>query len=896
LRQTSPREKGAQAEAFARVDRQFRFTEVSNQYALLLGYPADALVGILCDASVHLDDVAEVQRAHEKLVQAGTVDYLARTFTRDGALRSLRVRMVEERGKDDQVTGYVRYVTEVDTQSSAESTARSSDEQNRAYVAAMPDPMLRVRRDGLCLDARLSEDYILGFPARWVVNRNIRDLGFPEHVTARAMELIELALYTQELQFCELDVEFGGEIKHFEGRVSPSGTDTVVIIGRDITDRKRALRKLGENERFLEQLANSTPAVIYLYDAISPSILYVNNEIEAMLGYRREDVLGFRGPFWQSVLHPEDLNRRHAHEQNLLANPELDYVPMEYRVRHRDGSWHWILAREAAFLRDVEGESLQILGVATDVTERKRTEEALLESEERHRLLAERASDMISRHDAAGHFIDVSRACGRILGYTPEQLIGRPATDFIHTEDIPHFLAYYRTVIQGGGTGTVEYRARRACGREIYLETSAQAIYSNDADQVEIVCVCRDVSDRKGAELERKSLEEQVQRAQRLESLGLLAGGIAHDFNNVLFPVLSNAECLLGMPEITGEARLMIEEIVENSQKARQFVRRMMAYAGSRSLESATLSMNRIVTDTTAFMKSAIPRNVKLEYDLPEALPAIEGDPVQMQQVVMNLLTNACESMQGEPGQIVLRTRVTRLTAARDSDFVISDEIKPGEYVVLEVRDTGSGMDAATRARIFDPFFTTKFTGRGLGLASTLGIVRSHKGNIRVSSAPGKGTVFSIFIPAHHSEAGESAHELPLNTGKIHGRALVVDDDESVRRVVRRQLESMGMSVEEAVDGKDGVTIFSRRPQDFDVVLLDLVMPQLNGQDTIRALRKVRPACAVVVVSGYSESGLGMLTDAEKPSAFLQKPVTMAKLRNTLHTVLPASTPLDIGN
>ena len=371
-----------------------------------------------------------------------------------------------------------------------------------------------------------------------------------------------------------------------------------------------------------------------------------------------------------------------------------------------------------------------------------------------------------------------------------------------------------------------------------------------DGQVVGASAIARDITDRRRAEEQQRRLEEQLQQGQKLESLGVLAGGIAHDFNNLLVGILGNAELVLdGMPTDARE-RESIERIRRSANRAADLTKQMLAYSGKGRFVVEPLDLSARVREMSELLNTSMSKSVRLHKELAEDLPRIEADAAQMSQVIMNLITNASEAIGDGGGTVSLRTGVMEVDAGYLAGARVGADAPGGQYVYIEVCDSGCGMDEETAARIFEPFFTTKFTGRGLGLAAVLGIVRGHHGAIKVESSPGQGTAIRVMFPvtgrtvrAHASSPRTS----PTPNGA--GTVLVVDDEEEVRSVARDILERDGFRVLLAEDGRVAQTVFREHAADIDVVLLDLTMPHAGGEATLDEIRRVRNDAAVVVSS-----------------------------------------------
>ncbi|TMF41551.1 MAG: response regulator [Chloroflexi bacterium] len=398
-----------------------------------------------------------------------------------------------------------------------------------------------------------------------------------------------------------------------------------------------------------------------------------------------------------------------------------------------------------------------------------------------------------------------------------------------------------------------------------------------------------EMTERQEAEAARRAIEAKVLEVQKLESLGVLAGGIAHDFNNLLVGILGNASlALLDLPE-DSPARQSVVDIERAGQRAGELARQMLAYSGRSRLQIEPVELSELVRDLLTLLQVSIGKGVAIRLDLPDEPVVVDADAAQIRQVVMNLVINAADAIGNRTGKISIRVHHLQATADYLSDTHPGAGLEPGHFAALEVTDTGTGMDEATRTRMFDPFFTTKFAGRGLGLAAVLGIVRGHHGALRVYSEVGHGTTFRIVLPLSASS--------PIRTtspdGAWHGsgRVLVVDDDAMVRTVARRLLESFGLTVEDVAGGPAAIDRLRADPAGIDVVLLDLTMPEMNGPELLTELRAIRPDLPAVVMSGYHEDEATAALGAPI-SGFVQKPFTPVELARQMRAALePAAEP-----
>ena len=515
-----------------------------------------------------------------------------------------------------------------------------------------------------------------------------------------------------------------------------------------------------------------------------------------------------------------------------------------------------------------------------DVASQAAAADALRASEERTRLVIETALDAIVIIDQDERVTDWNPQATTLFGVSREDAMGRRLTDVVYAPELRdrqrEALQRLMVTVASDSTRTrFVTEGQRADGTLFPMELTAAAVPGSHG--MRFSGFCRDLSEQRRLERERRELESRMQEAQQRESLGVLAGGIAHDFNNLLVGILGNAG--LARLELPPEAAVVgtLEHIEQAAKRASDLANQMLAYAGKGRLVVQAVRLPGIVQEMTHLIGTAISKKAVLELRLEEHVPPVEADATQLRQVVMNLITNASDALEDRPGVIVVTTRVAHVDAPALASYQLAEALVPGRYVMLEVSDSGRGMDAATLARIFDPFFTTKFTGRGLGLASVLGIVRSHRGALRVTSEPGRGTTFTVLLPPCESpECREAeARTVPVKQATATGTILVVDDEAVVRHVAHRCLTRHGYDVVPAADGPEAIGVVRRDGARIDAVLLDLTMPHLSGEETLAELRRLAPELPVILTSGYTEDAVR--TEATRVS-FLAKPYSPHQL------------------
>jgi PAS domain S-box-containing protein len=484
---------------------------------------------------------------------------------------------------------------------------------------------------------------------------------------------------------------------------------------------------------------------------------------------------------------------------------------------------------------------------------------------------------------------EVNETFCRMVGRNRHRLIGSSFAECLQGEDRSVFLARYRAFFQKPLGKNLEALIQRDQGPAFHAHLEGALLgnapgrpQKNDAPR--LLLAITDVTERKSEEEKRRQLERQMQQTQKLESLGVLAGGIAHDFNNLLTVILGNASLALDELPPTSPACDSLRAIEETSLRAAELCRQMLAYSGKGQFVIETIQLGKLIGEMVSLLKASISKKAMLGLNFQEPLPALRGDPSQIRQIVMNLVINASEALGEHAGTITLATGLMKCTRDDLSDAWFDERLAEGLYIWLEVSDNGCGMDPETRRRIFEPFFTTKFTGRGLGLSAVLGIVRGHRGALKVHSEPGVGTTFKVLFPAVEQDWMVVARPDAVKpAGRQHaGTILLVDDEESVRTTACRMLERSGFQVLTAADGRKALEIYRARRSEIALVLLDLTMPDLDGEETFHALRQIDPNVRVILSSGYTESEIIPRFAGQGLTGFLQKPYTTTALVDCL--------------
>ncbi|HXA51988.1 MAG TPA: PAS domain S-box protein, partial [Candidatus Acidoferrum sp.] len=597
--------------------------------------------------------------------------------------------------------------------------------------------------------------------------------------------------------------------------------------------RRRAEAALRESEERFRAIFHQA-AVGVAQVNLAGEIMLVNDRHCEVFDYSREELLGTR---WVDRVHPDNFEEILANCSRVLVGDAPSYN-MDIRCVRKDCVIVWARVY-GSLVRDQAGQPKYFIIVVEDITERKQAEEALRESEQRFRNMADTAPVMIWVTGADKLCTFFNKRWLDFTGRTMEQEAGYGWVEGVHPDDVEACSATYSSAFDTRRNFQMEQRLRRADGEYRSLLCTGVPRFTESGTFAGYVGCSIDITDLKRS-------QEQVLATQKLESLGVLAGGIAHDFNNLLGGIVTTSELVLEDLPAGGAAHDGVENIRVVALRAAEIVRQLMAYTGKGDAAFESVDVSRLVGEMIQLLKVSISKHAILKVDLPDNLPAVLANPVQIRQVVMNLITNASEALGENDGVIAITA-----THVAAEQYPLGDlSSPPAGLIRVEVTDTGCGMTPEIQAAIFDPFFTTKFAGRGLGLAAVQGIIRSHRGVIRVESELGKGSRFEILLPST-SERAWGSIVAPGSDTEVPGTCLVVEDEEALRVAVSRMLRKRGFSVLEAGDGKTAVAVFRAQASEIDAVLLDMTLPGMSGPEVLHALRRIRPDVRVILTTAY---------------------------------------------
>jgi two-component system, cell cycle sensor histidine kinase and response regulator CckA len=831
------------------------------------GMPPASFHGTIQDMmqTVHPEDRTMVSHKIRHAIDSGEqyeVEY--RTVGQDGKVGWIqakgRVLYDEHTGQPLRMTGVAMNITE---RKAAEIALRDSEARFRTLASHAPVGIFELDRTGSCVfvndywSARAGMTPEQAVSCGWLRAVHPDDRGHVLRVRSEAIGRGQAYAVSYRMQTPD------GKLVWVETSAVPIRSNAGAISGYigtavDVTEHKLWVTEL---ERAHTQASDVLESLTEMFVALDYEwrFTYANRPTVEKLGKPLEEILGKN--IWE--LYPVLVA---TNFQSQFERVMTERVPVHFEFLGPLGSWFDVHAHPSN-----GGMSAYVL----DVTERKRNEEEL----SRLAAIVDSSNEAIMSLAPDGTVLTWNGGAERIYGYSAQEMIGRNISVLRRPDPLREAERKLESVKMGESIRDFNALRVRKDGSQIWVSITASPIRDTTGKVVAISTIARDIT-------EIKALEEQLRQAAKLESLGVLAGGIAHDFNNILVGILGNASLVRDMLPPSNTARSMLDRVINAGERASELTRQLLAYSGKGKFVIQPMDVSDLVREIIKLVQASIPKSVVLRQRLAPGLPPVIADVAQLQQLMMNLVINAAEAIGDNPGSVTVTTGEQQVAGGETSRTTIgADPVTPGRYVFFQVKDTGVGMDEATIARIFDPFFTTKFTGRGLGLSAAIGIVRGHQGFMQVESSPGHGSTFKVLFPA----AREGIATPRVDEGKQDltgaGVILLVDDEELVRGAAASMLTYLGYTVLEAANGQEAIELFQRNLSKIMLVILDMSMPVMSGEECLRRLKSIKPDVPVLLSSGFGETEVARRFQAAG-IAFLQKPYTAQHLAGLVKAAL----------
>ena len=857
---------------------------VNKAFADMLGYSQEELESTTWQALTPADEIDRIQELTTPILKgkSDSIRFDKRYIHKNGSHIWVDLSVSAHRDSNGELLHFITTVVNITDRKQAEADLMKSESNLSALINGREESIWSIDKhyNFDILNDFFKADFLKAFGLELQSGMSALDI-LPSDLMAIWQPLYERAMAGEHVVF-NFSAPLGEKLHSFETTLHPIYTDGqisgVSAISVDITDRKQAEDSLRQSEDRYRNIVDATPLGVFIYELANDGQLIFRDSNPAASTILGVDCSQFIGMSIEEAFPP-------------LAETE---IPDKYRIVASTGeiwqteqiSYKYEKIEGAYQVTAFQGALNRTIVLFQDITHRKQTEQALVENSANMTAIMENTQDSIWTINTSYEIVFVNSVFAdsflasfgvqlepgvSLLGSLPEPLQ-------------PGWKERYDRALSGESFEVID--EIDVGTHSIFIEVSFNPITINDKI-VGASLFGRDITDRIQAEKDRLSMEQQLLQTQKLESLGVLAGGIAHDFNNILMGILGYADLALSELDIFSPAREYVQGINDSSRKAADLVKQMLAYSGKGKFSLEPINLNNLIQDTVQMLTISISKNVVLKFNYSEAPGFLEGDPSQIRQIIMNMVINASEAIGKKSGVIALTTgtmycdREYISGTGFEAQVTLREQIDEGMYLFLEVSDTGMGMGKTTLERLFEPFFTTKYTGRGLGLSAVLGIVRGHKGMIKIYTEKGRGTSFKVLFPLYGSESENSKTETSMeidDTWQGKGTFLIADDEEAVRTVGKHMLKKLGFEVITAKDGKIAIDLFKKHADKIVGVLLDLTMPHKDGAQVFQEIRQINSKVKVILCSGYNEQDATQQFVGKGLAGFIQKPYVAKEL------------------
>ncbi len=868
------------AVGIAQVMPDGRFTRVNARFCDIVGYTQDEISGLTFRDITHPDDL-HLDHDYIARVMVGEIDSFEiekRYVHKDGHPVWIRLYSNVVRNEDGGMKYAIATVADITERKQAEQALRESEQRYRRLVESIQDSVYVLNKEWRHIVVNDAAERFTQIPRDRLLGAKLTDL-FPGIETTPFFAAFRRVMESRNPEVVATEYTFAnGRQGWYEVHIYPA-PEGILCISRDITERKRAEEALRESEKRFRDVVSSLPGAVYQLVRRSNGAFetrFMSEGAGSLFNRPLEEL-------WDSArlfddLHPADVPGMWSSIEESAQT--LTPWRREFRLVPRVGEPKWL--RGVSSPRVLSSGDICWTGVVLDVTERKRAEQALQESERQKELILNATAEMIAYYDPDLRVVWANRASAESVGRSPQELIGLPCYEIWHQRhdpcpDCPVLKARDDKAPRQGEQQSPD-------GRYWFLR--GYPVFDEGDNVIGLVEFGQDITERKQAEADKSRLEEQFHQAQKLEAVGRLAGGVAHDFNNILTVILGHTAMAMEGLEPAQPLFADLEQIRQAAERSANLTRQLLAFARKQTITPQVLDLNETIEGMLKMLRRLIGENIDLAWLPRTGLWPVKVDPSQVDQILANLCINARDAIDGV-GKITIET-----------DLVVFDEaychshagVTPGEFVLLAVSDNGCGMDRATLANIFEPFFTTKGPdqGTGLGLATVYGIVKQNSGFINVYSEPGQGATFKIYLPPHTPRTGSAPPESPAHSpaARGHETILLVEDEPMVLNLGQRMLESFGYRVLAAATPGEAIRLAEEHAGEIHLVVTDVVMPEMNGRELLKSLLSFYPDLRHLFMSGYTANVIAHQGVLEEGVNFIQKPFTIQALAASVRQVL----------
>ena len=856
-----------------------KIINVNDSALKILGYDRDELIGKPLSTIYSPESIKIMKQNFQEWKRSGRLSNVETTIvSKTGQKRTVLLNVGSARNSDGDIVYSTSVQTDITSRKQAEEALRKSEEQYRLIVDTTSEGIWTLDENFVITYANKTMAHMLGYEIDELIGKSVSSLTFEEDIP----ELLE-----------RLGRRRQGVSERFERRFRRKDGGTLwaqvssttmadennsfrgsFAMVSDITSRNMTEQKLAHSYELMRYVIENARSCIAVHDR-DLKYIYVSQRYLREYGVKDKDVIG---KHHYEVFPDLPQKWRDVHQKALAG--EVSSADDDPYVRE-DGSVDWT-QWECRPWYEGDGSVGGFIIYTEIINERRRKEEALRKSEERYRLIVDTTSEGIWTLGEDFVITYANRRIAEMLGYEPDEIIGKDIRSFAFEEDIPALMEGRRRRRQG----ISEHFERKLCkkdGATLWVHVSATPIVDEQGRFLGAFAMFTDITSRKQAEEEKVLLEAQLRQSQKMEAIGTLAGGVAHDFNNILMAIIGFASMIQMDLDKNDRKNAYVDQILASAERAANLTQSLLAFSRKQKIELKPVRINDIVEQTTKLLKRLLTEDIALKVKLDDRNPVILGDVTQIDQILMNLVTNARDAMP-KGGSLRLETGIVNL----DGDFMkLYNFGQPGEYALLAVSDAGVGMDDKTKEHIFEPFFTTKEVGKGtgLGLATVYGIVKQHEGYIAVDSTLSKGTTFRIYFPVVRSEKVEA----PLKPSEVQRGSetlLVAEDDRAVRKMLVDILRRYGYSMIEAADGQDALRKFIDNKDNIDLIIIDVVMPKMNGKEVYEEIRRTNPNIRVLFISGYTRDVVIDRGVEDTTVDFIKKPLLPQELLRKVREVL----------